>query len=167
LTFIVQGSIVALFRADRVAARRNRPAIPPCRALSARKIPRNRSPSDKYQQPRVLLRLVATPLSGASGMHRGEIFTCKGYTYRSPCLRGTQGSRMIISVETSGWPGQGEVGQRRVLLSRRSRRWSLSRAVPNATVTRETVGHAAVPGGFAQPTGGSRRLVAGSNLLIQ
>jgi len=45
--FIVQGPIAALFRADRVAARQNRPAIPPRCALSARKIPRNRPPSDK------------------------------------------------------------------------------------------------------------------------
>ncbi|CAD7842640.1 MAG: hypothetical protein [Olavius algarvensis Gamma 1 endosymbiont] len=30
---------------------------------------------------------------------------------------------------------------------------------------RETVGHAAVPGGFAQPTGGSRRLIAHSASL--
>jgi len=46
LTFIVHGPIEALFRADGVAARQNRPAIPPRRALSARKMPRNRPRSD-------------------------------------------------------------------------------------------------------------------------
>ena len=72
-------SIAALFRADGVAARQKTGLL---FLLATPKIPRNRSPSDKCQQPRVLLRLVATPLSGASGMHRGEIFTCKGY---KPC----------------------------------------------------------------------------------
>ena len=51
MTFIVHGPIAALFRADSVAARQNRPAIPPRRALSARKIPHNRPRSDKCQQP--------------------------------------------------------------------------------------------------------------------
>jgi len=56
LTFIVHGPIAALFRADGVAARQNRSAILPRRALSARKTPRNRPRSDKCRQslvPRV------------------------------------------------------------------------------------------------------------------
>jgi len=51
LTLIIHGPIAALFRADGVAARQNRPAIPPRRAWSARKNPHNRPRSDKCQQP--------------------------------------------------------------------------------------------------------------------
>jgi len=42
---------VALFRADGVAARQNRPAILPRRAFQLRKNFRNRPRSDKCQQP--------------------------------------------------------------------------------------------------------------------
>jgi len=48
LTFIVQGSIAVLFRADDVAARHNRPAIPPRRALSARV---EKDPASSFRDP--------------------------------------------------------------------------------------------------------------------
>jgi len=66
LTFIVHGPIAALFRADGVAARQNRPAILPRRALSATK---NFSQSPSF---RWMSTAPSTPFHLIFGSQRGE-----------------------------------------------------------------------------------------------